>query len=384
MADPTTTRLGIPYPVGTDLISAGPAEMESIANGIDGIYGYDFTDLVQSGVVGNATVLNASGPSVNSSTGVLTVTLNADNCWVSVSGNLFRLTLPTSATNLTPSTLPTSGNYRCVGVYAEQGSAIWNGTATLATAVGTSQTSSANALANPPSAPSNSLLLQYVVLENTSGTYSIAATQDQRIRISNRLHPTSQSANYSALASDYVVMSGSHTVTLPAPTANHVVGVANNPGGTGTTAVATSSGYIRMPNGSTLVTSVNLTAPGSYMTLVGDGSNWQYTGGTAGALIVPNMLDAVSMQTFTSVPSAGSASTLFSYTETGIAFPNGCTQCWVGGAVWYTSTGRSTVYSTAANLFVAAAPNGANVTVTFFNDSGSTLYPDIYLYAYGY
>lgn len=178
-----STRLQIPTPLATDPVSAGPSDFSSALGVVDGDWGLEFRDFLAAGVVGYAEYLNASGPSVNASTGVLTFTLAYDVAWVynSAFTQLNRCALPTSATPLTPGSLPTSGNYRCVGLYITP-SAVWTGAGTLSLAVGTQQSTAALALVNPPSqTPSGSLLLQYVVIGNSSGTYSIASTTDERI-----------------------------------------------------------------------------------------------------------------------------------------------------------------------------------------------------------
>ena len=186
MADPQTSRIGIPYAVATDLVSSGPAEMLALAGAIDAIYGTEWGDILQAGVAGNAVLANASGPTIASGTGVVTISLNADIAWVSVSGTLTRCALPTAATPLTPSSLPTSGNYINVGVFVAP-AGTWGTNGTLSTAVGTSQSSNALALANPPSTPAGTLLIEYVVIHNASGTYSISSTTDERAKIMGRV-----------------------------------------------------------------------------------------------------------------------------------------------------------------------------------------------------
>ena len=176
-----SARLAIPSPLSSDPVNGAPADFTAANAVVDAAWGVEWGDALSPGVVGNAVLANSTGPTINSSTGVLTVTLNSDTAWVKVSGVLTRCALPTAGTPLTPSSLPTSGNYRCVGVYVAP-PALWSGTGTLSQAVGTSQSSAAAALANPPSTPSGTLLLQYVVVANSSGTYSIASTTDERVR----------------------------------------------------------------------------------------------------------------------------------------------------------------------------------------------------------
>jgi hypothetical protein len=175
-----STRLGIPAPLSSDLVSGGPADFTAANAVIDGIYGTEYGDILQAGVVGNAVLPNSTGPSINSSTGVVTVTLNADVAWVTVSGVLTRCLLPTAGTPLTPSSLPTSPNFKCFGIYVAP-AGVWSTTGSLSGALGTSQSTAAAALANPPATPSGTLLLEYVVIGNSSGTYSIASTTDERV-----------------------------------------------------------------------------------------------------------------------------------------------------------------------------------------------------------
>lgn len=186
MTDPTLPVTGAPYPVSGDLVSSGPAEIQAGLSTFDTLWGVDYGDFLQGGVAGNATLANSTGPSINSSTGVVTVTLNADVAWVTVSSKLTRCTLPTAGTPLTPSSLPTSGNYRCLGVYVAP-AGTWGAAGSLSTAVGTSQSSSALALSNPPSTPAGTLLLEYIVIGNAAGVYSIASTADARVYIDGKI-----------------------------------------------------------------------------------------------------------------------------------------------------------------------------------------------------
>lgn len=172
--------MGFPYMVAGDPVNQIGAGFQALATSVDNVYGLEYGDFLQPGVVGNATLPNASGPTINSSTGVVTVTLNADVAWVSVSGTLTRCQIPTSATPLTPSSLPTSPNYRCMGVYVAP-SGVWGTTGNLSQAVGISQSTAAGALANPPSTPAGTLLVEYVVIGNASAVYSIASTTDERV-----------------------------------------------------------------------------------------------------------------------------------------------------------------------------------------------------------
>jgi hypothetical protein len=188
MSDPTTSRLGIPYPVSSDSVSSGPAEMEAIAAVVDADWGLEYGDFLNPGFAYQTALgsVNASGPTINGSTGALTFSLAADEAWIeNSSGVLTRCSLPTGSHALTPGTLPSSGDYLCVGLYAEPNA--WDAAATLALAVGTAESSQALALANPPSAPSNSVLVEYVVILNTSGTYSISTTADMRTPVAHNV-----------------------------------------------------------------------------------------------------------------------------------------------------------------------------------------------------
>lgn len=188
MADPTTTRLGIPYPVGTDLVSSGPAEMQAIAAAVDTAWGLEYGDIIGPGVVGNATIINASGPAINSATGALTYTLNADVAWVNVSGTLTRCSLPTSGTTITPSPLPSNGFFRCIGLFLTP-PALWGGTGTLSLVSGSASGSSSGAPL--PATPSGTLLLQTTTIGLSGATYSIAIIFDRRV-----LARTAQAASW--------------------------------------------------------------------------------------------------------------------------------------------------------------------------------------------
>jgi hypothetical protein len=137
--------------------------------------------------VGNAAVLNASGPTVNSSTGAITVNLNSDIAWVdNGSSVLTRTLLPTGSVVVVPAALPTSGGYMNVGIYIQSG--VWSSTGTLITAAGSQQSSQANALAAPPSTPADSVLLEYCIIQNSAGAYLLAQAIDSRTYTSVSLH----------------------------------------------------------------------------------------------------------------------------------------------------------------------------------------------------
>lgn len=185
MPDPTTSRLSLPYPVGGDLVSQAPQEFDSLATTIDTLYGLEYEDFLNPGVVGNAAVLNATGPFVNSSTGVITTNLSADVAWVdNGSSVLTRTLLPTGTQNLTPGSLPTSGGFMNIGVYVQSG--VWSATGTLVTSSGSQQSSQANALASPPFQPSDSVLLMYCIVQNSAGAYLLAQAVDERKFLSVR------------------------------------------------------------------------------------------------------------------------------------------------------------------------------------------------------
>lgn len=89
------------------------------------------------------------------------------------------------------------------------------------------------------------------------------------------------------------------------------------------------------------------------------------------------------LQTFTSVPTAGASSGLFTYTESGILFPNACVAVWQGGVLNYSDSGHTTSVTT-SDFQWAVVPSGANVAVTFNNLNGATRYPRLFLVAVGY
>jgi hypothetical protein len=93
---------------------------------------------------------------------------------------------------------------------------------------------------------------------------------------------TAKSADYNPAASgDFVQMTGSHTVTLPAPsTAGRIVGVLSvNGTGAAPCTVSTPSGTILGPGVAAAATSFLLGTAGAYAIVQSDGTNWNIVAG---------------------------------------------------------------------------------------------------------
>lgn len=95
------------------------------------------------------------------------------------------------------------------------------------------------------------------------------------------LAPRATSVAYTAVSQDYVIATGGgYTITLPAPTANRIVGVkAVTANGTSVIAISTPSGVIRGEGVNTGATGIILGAPGAYVTLLADGTDWHIVAG---------------------------------------------------------------------------------------------------------
>lgn len=87
------------------------------------------------------------------------------------------------------------------------------------------------------------------------------------------------------------------------------------------------------------------------------------------------------IRTVTSEPTIG-VTLATSYTETGINFPTACQVAFLAGWQAFSDAGHTT---SGATFFTAAAvPLGKNVQLTVTNQSGGTLYPRIYVVAFGH
>lgn len=92
--------------------------------------------------------------------------------------------------------------------------------------------------------------------------------------------PVAKSGTYTASGNDYVIATGSFTVTLPAPTAGLTVGVKSTNGtGAAPCTVLTPSGAILGPGVDASATSILLGTPGAFVTLLADGTNWHIVHG---------------------------------------------------------------------------------------------------------
>lgn len=93
--------------------------------------------------------------------------------------------------------------------------------------------------------------------------------------------PTAKSGNYTAVDGDIVEMSGAHTVTLPAPsTSQQTIGIQSvNGSGTAPCTITTPTGAIVGKGVAAAATSILLGAPGAYVVLHSDGTNWNIESG---------------------------------------------------------------------------------------------------------
>jgi hypothetical protein len=93
--------------------------------------------------------------------------------------------------------------------------------------------------------------------------------------------------------------------------------------------------------------------------------------------VIPEVRSTVSQ------PNPAGPSSLFSYTENGIAFPTACVLCWVGGFLLYGDAG----HTSPANLpgfNVTAEPEGVHAKVTFQNGTGGNVWPKILVIGIGH
>jgi hypothetical protein len=209
-----TTDLAISYPTATDAVNQGPAAFVSIANSIDTLIPALAGDALQPGVLASTdgvletiAVSGAGAVSVAGTTGGAAWSTRA-------SGALVRNAIPTGSFSATPGSLPASGKYSVVGI--DLVTATFGSTASLGlSSKGTDETSSALAVANSPAGANGRLRLLDVVILNTSGTYSLAASVDRRQRISGEYHPVQPVGNYTAIPGDLVVAAPGATITLP-------------------------------------------------------------------------------------------------------------------------------------------------------------------------
>jgi hypothetical protein len=181
VADTTNTRIGI----GT-----APAYTLDVAGDINSTGSYRIngtpvctaagctpaTDNMQAGVVnGGDGVL--SSVSVNGGTGAITFTPSGGTAYVG--SPIERAAIASSVQTITPGTLPTSGNFMAEAIALSVPS-VWGNTAGFATSSGSSQTSQANALANPSALSSTQTRLVDVIIWNNAGTYTLSTTRDRR------------------------------------------------------------------------------------------------------------------------------------------------------------------------------------------------------------
>ena len=91
-----------------------------------------------------------------------------------------------------------------------------------------------------------------------------------------QLVPTAKSGDYTAVDLDFVEMTGTHTVTAPSPAAKTTFGVASV---SGVATVTAASGVILGPGLGAGASSIKIGTPGSYVVLLGDGTNLDVVGG---------------------------------------------------------------------------------------------------------
>jgi hypothetical protein len=87
------------------------------------------------------------------------------------------------------------------------------------------------------------------------------------------LVPVAKAANYTAAPNDYVLCTGSFTVTLPAPVAGSIVGVKSLNGTTAAPVTVSAPGASILgvaPVAATMLLSI----PGAFVRLLADGTNW--------------------------------------------------------------------------------------------------------------
>lgn len=172
-----TSNLGIPTVQETDGPD-GATQINDVAFFLDQAAAAQ--DTLQAGVVGvnDGTIISGA---VNSGTGALTGHPLAGFAWVlTAAGLLVRGSIPNTAFNLTPASLPAASKSAVVGIdLVAPASGV--GPCTVAVSLkGTDQTTTTLALANSPATATGRLRIYDIAITNTAGSYSLGSARDRR------------------------------------------------------------------------------------------------------------------------------------------------------------------------------------------------------------
>jgi hypothetical protein len=179
MPDPTTTDRDIPYPVGTDLIPAGPAEMRALAAEID-TENRGEIDYLQAGIT-LSTDWSFTAAIENAGTGALkSVAATGGICWLPLAaiGLARSLTASAALAALKPASLPGSGHYMSVGF--ELTASKSDKPAVVSVVSGIEEATAKLAEEHVPATTAGKARIRNIVLLNTAGVYSIVSQADVR------------------------------------------------------------------------------------------------------------------------------------------------------------------------------------------------------------
>lgn len=175
-----TTNRNIPYPTGADLIPEGPAQMEAIANALDGENRGEI-DFLQPGVVKSTDWNFTAGMESGSECKLDSESEVAESvAWLPLTaiGLVRSVTPKQKLKGLKPPSLPGAGKYMSVGI--ELSPSTSDGAATASIVSGVEKGTQAQAEAAPAGEVAGKLRIRNVIILNTAGTYSIVAQSDAR------------------------------------------------------------------------------------------------------------------------------------------------------------------------------------------------------------